>query len=119
MYEPARTSDGSCSNLDVQTTESRGAADVDQSRPSERTSTGWTSGQGVPRQRLAFSEWGEKEWVCEHPVVNDRYRAMAVPVLRSNTGCVRPLWDVGSSTMETPREWRSAICKQEVLARPP
>ena len=61
-----------------------------------------------------MQRWGEEEWVCEHPVVNDFYRAMAVPVLRSNAGCVRPLWDLGSSTIETPHERRSAICKQEV-----
>ena len=42
-------------------------------------------------------------------------RAMVVPVMRPYAGCVRPLWDVGWSTVETSREWRSAICKQEVL----
>ena len=51
--------------------------------------------------------------MCEHTVVNDLYRAIAVPVLRSNTRCDRPLWDVDLSTMETPREWRSAIGTKE------
>jgi hypothetical protein len=40
---------------------------------------------------------------------------MAVPVIQPNVGCVRRLWDLGSSTVEAPYEWRSAICKQEVL----
>ena len=39
---------------------------------------------------------------------------MTMPVIQPNMGCVRPLWDLGSSTVETPHEWWSAICKQEV-----
>ena len=42
-------------------------------------------------------------------------RAMAVPVIQPKVGCLRRLWDIGSSTVETPYEWWSAICKQEVL----
>jgi hypothetical protein len=40
-----------------------------------------------------------------------------VPVIQPNVGCVRRLWDLGLSTVETPYEWWSAICKQECLVR--
>jgi hypothetical protein len=39
---------------------------------------------------------------------------MAVPVIQPYVGRVRQLWDLGSSTVVTPCEWWSAICKQEV-----
>ena len=47
-------------------------------------------------------------------MVNGFSRARAVPVTRPNAGYDRRLWDLGSSTVETPHEWWSAICKQEV-----
>ena len=42
------------------------------------------------------------------------FRATCVPVTLPAEAYTRPLRDLGPSTVETPDDWWSAICKQEV-----